>query len=101
MKGRFTVEFSRGWVEVVGGGTGLATFGVECCKGAEPSPLRVGCFVGGGRMGPSSDGAWVLLVSCFWIRTDDSPSLAFVELIQTATEQQAPSVDNLASVFQR
>jgi hypothetical protein len=43
----------------------------------------------------------VALASGFLTSTDVSSSFALVELIQTTTEQQAASADNLASLFQR
>ena len=104
IKGRFAVVFGC-W-----GGT--TTPAGDCCLtvgvaelGANRSLVEFGLalrtvafgFDGGGSVGPSA----VYVTDGFCTSTEASFSLAFVELIHTASEQHAPIAASCAILFKR
>ena len=80
------------------------TVGVDK-RGANKSVVEFGLAAGavafgvdgGGNAGPSC----TVVAGAFFTSTDVSPSFAFVELIQMASEQHAPIAASRAILFQR
>lgn len=95
MNGRFTVEVTGDWFGGLADFVGWFAAAGAGCVGAKKSFVGLAGFAGGGSTGPSVESA-----AGFFTSTDVSPSLALVEFIQTASEQQAASADNVAILFQ-
>ena len=105
MNGRFTVERAGGGVGIgsegacsCGATSGAAGWGVVGCVGANGSWTGAAVRAGGGSTGPSTGAAEGVVD--FFTSTDVSSSLAFVDSIQMASEQQAASPDRMALRFQ-